>query len=1762
MLFLIIILVLLYFVFVSSISLFLIIYALSKVSLLGRVISIFWMLLNVNGFMLCPVCLPSVVLQLPLLVYRLSVAVMIAHKRVYTIICEKMIALQSDDVDITSKFFTMHYGGYKQCAITFSDIKDYIIDDVCASEDLTSSNFQFLDHVDPSNSEMYSDNQYLHVHLPLHVLASLVSLTVSRKIAAEHEIPAGSHTTRPMIKSLFEAHTCKKCSSYRTIFAIQASKKSTKRKELVCEQTRNRVAAHRMQRKITESEQGLEAVFPPAPLDKVLSQQVINSACKKLDPKSFEEAGCAVCGQLISISELSRLSAIKNYLKILEVPGVTRQERKTMNDKLQEYPCAIDHSCRNVCNLCHTSLRNGKVPRFALANGLWLGPVPEILSSLHYFEKMLVARIRHSYCSVKIASGMRKMRAHAISYQQPIPKVYNMLPPPKADIEEVIAIMFTGPSKPTPADFLRTPFLVRCNKVKLALEWLILNHSDYEDVIISQENLNEYPEDMPPVSIEYKPMMHNKTPEGTSVHDMEEEDGTEHGQCAFTVHGLTGEQLDIMTANAVKAKALQHLNSGGKFLAIAHDEQPESIWHNPQLYPQMFPWLFPYGLGGVGSVPGIPEKNHKKWLLLYHDKRFQMDQNFPFVAFSHEQIKTTSSQSFLLADKKIFDDIKNRILNIDRTALASLLERLARDEVVKAETEQEQQCFHLLKDLDHVSGPVKGSNTSKKWMRSEIWSLIYHRGAPFWYITISPADIKHPLCIYYADGKEKFSADILPYDTRLRLICQNPVAGACFFDFMVHLFISEILGVDSERRGIYGDVPAYYGTVEQQGRLTLHLHMLIWLKGNLTPQEMRNRILDPNSTWRKQLIVWLESCHCGEFVTGTQDNVLANIAERTKSGDYRDPTEILPQPAPPLCALKHDSYDNCPNCNKWNTWWDSFKHTVDDLVSKSNIHNCDRGINKDGSLSKKYASCKDNKYGKCKARFPRATFNCTEVDPATGSLNIKKHEAWINFYTPLLTYILCCNTDVTCLWSGTALKAVIMYVTDYITKTGLKTHVMFEAIRNVFDKHHEVLSSSLSEKEKARKMMNKIVNALSVKSEMGGPMVCMYLLNNPDHYTNHTFIPFYWYSFVAEAQKAWEPQKTEETEKVTLVRTKKRIVGISPVYDYIYRPSELDDMTLYDWVLKCKRQKYRLNHHKKNAAYNADETEDETETETDITSHEDSNPCGSDTVQVLEDCLPSNLPRNMYKFRNKHPLFETHVTVVVQKQKPNVAVNFIGRILPRCDQGDRELYCLTMLALFKPWRSGFDLKPEQLSWDETFCGHEFTKQQQQLMKNFNIKYECLDARDDFRAQMVAGAVPNEWVIGNLEDHLNDDEFNHENDPFVELNASEFPDDPDSLSFSKSELKRQKEAGEIRDVLRRTGWLDQSTVVSKLDLVPFVPQRKLPAATWKSILQAKKQMIIEQKVPSTSTKSNTAEVQSFTPNVVQVVDKGYLERKYHTTEHNTFIDSICSDYSLNEEQERAFRIIANHVVLPNSEPLKMYIGGMGGTGKSQVLKAVSTFFEKRNEAYRFIIVAPTGTAAALLSGATYHSVFGINDLNNSEAQTTKTLIQVHSRLQGVDYIFMDEVSMLSCHDMYKISAQLCKVMNDPTTPFGGYNMLFAGDFAQLPPPVGGENVLLYSRMVGLSGTDKNSQEESLGRALWHQVVTVVILRQNMRQKIQSKNDDKLQKALENMRYKDCTPSDIQFLKTQITSTIPGRPSITATEFKYVSIITAKNAQKMK
>ncbi len=118
--------------------------------------------------------------------------------------------------------------------------------------------------------------------------------------------------------------------------------------------------------------------------------------------------------------------------------------------------------------------------------------------------------------------------------------------------------------------------------------------------------------------------------------------------------------------------------------------------------------------------------------------------------------------------------------------------------------------------------------------------------------------------------------------------------------------------------------------------------------------------------------------------------------------------------------------------------------------------------------------------------------------------------------------------------------------------------------------------------------------------------------------------------------------------------------------------------------------------------------------------------------------------------------------------------------------------------------------------------------------------------------------------------------------------------------------------------------------------------------WNSVLKDKKAEIlayradictnslpIEKSLPLTGKALEYAKAYlNQVKNLVRWMDMGYLLKNYskdqkEVTELKT---TITSSFSLNKEQERAFKIITNHATSNTSQRLQMYLGGMAGTGK--------------------------------------------------------------------------------------------------------------------------------------------------------------------------------------------------------------------------------------
>ncbi|EJD54884.1 hypothetical protein AURDEDRAFT_51977, partial [Auricularia subglabra TFB-10046 SS5] len=174
-----------------------------------------------------------------------------------------------------------------------------------------------------------------------------------------------------------------------------------------------------------------------------------------------------------------------------------------------------------------------------------------------------------------------------ICYPNPYPKLYDILPPHRDELDEILAIIFIGASRPLDEDKKRIPFVISRNRVMAALDWLKVHNPLYSDIEISQRNIDSYEDNAVPEVISYTDTESNIPDEARAANDNDTEVGVEKGVCAFSVSGVAFDSVTIENYHAVTAVAAKHMLKG-KALAVPHHTQPETLWHNPNLFPRMF----------------------------------------------------------------------------------------------------------------------------------------------------------------------------------------------------------------------------------------------------------------------------------------------------------------------------------------------------------------------------------------------------------------------------------------------------------------------------------------------------------------------------------------------------------------------------------------------------------------------------------------------------------------------------------------------------------------------------------------------------------------------------------------------------------------------------------------------------------------------------------------------------------------------------------------------------------------------------------------------------------------------------------------------------------------------------------------------------------------------------------------------------------------------------------------------------------------------
>ena len=155
-------------------------------------------------------------------------------------------------------------------------------------------------------------------------------------------------------------------------------------------------------------------------------------------------------------------------------------------------------------------------------------------------------------------------------------------------------------------------------------------------------------------------------------------------------------------------------------------------------------------------------------------------------------------------------------------------------------------------------------------------------------------------------------------------------------------------------------------------------------------------------------------------------------------------------------------------------------------------------------------------------------------------------------------------------------------------------------------------------------------------------------------------------------------------------------------------------------------------------------------------------------------------------------------------------------------------------------------------------------------------------------------------------------------------------------------------------------------------------------------------------------------------------------------------------TFSEMQKLAHDIVHSHLnnscTDKNQDSLALIINGVAGTGKSYLINAIRVLLGEK-----CAVTATTGKAAFNINGVTIHSLLKlpVGSKGNKDL-TGQNLMRLQESLRKIDYIIIDEYSMLGQMTFGWIDRRCKQVSGCQDKMLGGKSMILCGDPGQLPP----------------------------------------------------------------------------------------------------------------
>ena len=535
------------------------------------------------------------------------------------------------------------------------------------------------------------------------------------------------------------------------------------------------------------------------------------------------------------------------------------------------------------CQKCYDSLKLSKSkapPKYAISNGFALGTIPDdVVPEITEILSTLIAPIRPFMYVVAFQGGANKQLRGTCSFYSD-----------SSSLKKVrTGVSFTSSNPGHSQGAINTFYeqnlnpniyvsicgrftpeqkIIARNRVKYDIrdhtnlyKWFKQNNCTYSKEPDIQ-NIQE------PIIIEDEPNNNNTD---------DSADASKETECDFNFYFPTNGEPDAVQGTYKNSEKFASAMLNGDKPTLLFHQSPDYIDDRDLQIAKVFPVQFPFGFGGV-----------------YDNRISRVSPQEVLRSYSRIARKDLRRQDFVL----VVNSMKNRIMSFNsgyiqcRTNLKgkTLAERVstctiedikqaARRKEAKFPTNYRNAADCLIQSIETSCAPVAHSDKAADNARGNFFSLWQYFGPPSLFFTFTPCDRCSFRVQIYINPKKHYLMDydipeedcIADYHLRSTNRRRYPGGSALEFYSLTQIIIEclfqwNIKDCVSKGKGILGKLGAFAAAIEEQGRGTLHAHILAWIAWL---QELMENLYDHegkiDQTEKEKLMAYIKQIMCASY---------------------------------------------------------------------------------------------------------------------------------------------------------------------------------------------------------------------------------------------------------------------------------------------------------------------------------------------------------------------------------------------------------------------------------------------------------------------------------------------------------------------------------------------------------------------------------------------------------------------------------------------------------------------------------------------------------------------------------------------------------------------------------------------------------------------------------------------------------------------------------------------------------------------------------